>query len=490
MKLLSPLITLASAQLSYQIPTSIEHDIGQFFESANALGAFGSVDFTLIMHHGCHCVRLSDYSLGGGDAKDPLDEKCRSFFHKRNCIKQAGPAGACHNVEYAGESYTAQLVLNDAANHAAGVHFGGDADFHCELETDPCKNAICRVDHQAIFELITYEMGHAGHAYLNNAECNRSPGVQNTIQCVGPVPNVSRFNQFTSLVQTPSKTATVRMSLGADLNATDCNGFIFIKQFEHPKRTEISHDLYDCGAEEEGSHGFHVHITNDFSDGCYSTGGHYNPEGASDTADEVGMLASIIFDGSGNSRGSQIDDRAFLDGDWSIAGRSLVMHSAIDGDRLICGEIVVDDEPDIVGEVTMMARGSTANDGCKGTIRLRQFTSRGETEFWYNLSGCGASENGLHGFHVHVTADFSNECYSTGGHYNPTGTSTLADEVGMLEKIHIDENGNANGVFVDSRAFLDGQYSIDGLSLVMHALDASNRLSCGTVNVVSGRRRR
>merc|ERR1712110_1343271 len=172
---------------------------------------------------------------------------------------------------------------------------------------------------------------------------------------------------------------------GADLNATDCNGFIFIKQFEHPKRTEISHDLYDCGAEEEGSHGFHVHITNDFSDGCYSTGGHYNPEGASDTADEVGMLASIIFDGSGNSRGSQIDDRAFLDGDWSIAGRSLVMHSAIDGDRLICGEIVLDDEPDIVGEVTMMARGSTANDGCKGTIRLRQFNSRGETEFWYNL---------------------------------------------------------------------------------------------------------
>ena len=31
----------------------------------------------------------------------------------------------------------------------------------------------------------------------------------------------------------------------------------------------------------------------------------------------------------------------------------------------------------------------------------------------------GLSE-GYHGFHVHEFADFSNSCYTTGGHYNPT----------------------------------------------------------------------
>ena len=32
---------------------------------------------------------------------------------------------------------------------------------------------------------------------------------------------------------------------------------------------------------------------------------------------------------------------------------------------------------------------------------------------------------GLHGFHVHENSDTSNGCMAAGGHYNPTGVSSV-----------------------------------------------------------------
>merc|ERR1712110_52110 len=481
------------------------------------------------MNHGCHCIRLSDYSLGGGDIQDDLDGKCKAFFEKRSCIKQTGPAGVCYNVDYAGDTYTAQLVNTTqvaGGNNTQGpgqLTFGADPDFHCALETDPCKNAICRIDHQAIFELITYEIGHAGHAYIVDPTCNRysnifqnllpTSGHQNYIQCVGPVPNVARVNQFAKWNQTPSKTATAKMYISGDYrNGRECYGAVFLKQFEDPKRIEISHDIYDCGAYQQGYHGFNVHLTNDFSNGCHSTLGVYNPGNVNNTADAVGTLRSIPFDDTGSSNGmwSQIDDRAFLDVEWSVANRSLVIQS-MRNDRLLCGEIVLDEEPDFVAEVNINPRGNATNEGCTGIVRLRQFTSRYETEFWYSLSGCGAYERGLHGLHVHVNADYSSDCDSTGPYYNPHNRRTFTDQLGHLTNIHMDGNGNASGAFIAKNIFLNGtiygEGTIDGLPLVFHGLpyqngrpsscdmdnlgqgggfDGSCRLACGTINIVSG----
>jgi len=284
----------------------------------------------------------------------------------------------------------------------------------------------------------------------------------------------------------PVLSATIKMNSYGDesLNDSGCSGYIFMKQFENPKRTEIDWDLNNCGG--EGLHGFHVHEQADFSNACLSTGGHYNPEGVSDTAFEVGMLASIYVDANGKARGSQVDDRAYLDGDWSVAGRSLVMH-ALSGDRYVCGAITLDSAPEYVAQVDMMPSGDFNTDGCEGTITLLQYADH--TEFCYDLKNCGASEAGYHGFHVHTAADFSGGCGSTGGHYNPTGETDTSLEVGMLENIKINDDGTGKGSFIDTRAFLDGQHSIDGLSLVMHALSGA-RLTCGEIKLVSSRRRR
>lgn len=55
-----------------------------------------------------------------------------------------------------------------------------------------------------------------------------------------------------------------------------------------------------------GSHGFHVHQLGDITDGCGSTGGHFNPEGTNHGAfsdarshRHFGDLKSLFADGSG-----------------------------------------------------------------------------------------------------------------------------------------------------------------------------------------------
>ena len=187
MKLLgaAQLLSGALAQFPFDIPTSIESSLGDFFEAANQQGVFGDVDFTQVMNHGCHCKRLTDYSSGGGNAVDDLDQACKVFFNKRDCLKRAGASGACNGVDYQGETYTAQLKFKNPSDPSAGVEFGADGAFHCALENDPCKKAICLVDHQAIYNLIELEHGHADHAFLAPSDCQKSTGVPQEKICVG-----------------------------------------------------------------------------------------------------------------------------------------------------------------------------------------------------------------------------------------------------------------------------------------------------------------
>ena len=52
----------------------------------------------------------------------------------------------------------------------------------------------------------------------------------------------------------------------------------------------------------------------------------------------------------------------------------------------------------------------------QGQIRFSQDSSGGPTTISYRVTGLTP---GLHGFHVHELADFSNGCLSAGPHYNP-----------------------------------------------------------------------
>jgi len=83
-------------------------------------------------------------------------------------------------------------------------------------------------------------------------------------------------------------------------------------------------------------HGFHVHQTGDiFTEGCKSTGGHYNPGGVvhggkDDAVRHVGDLGNVKSDNTGKVDIQFSDNLAGLVGKHSIAGRAFVVHALPD----------------------------------------------------------------------------------------------------------------------------------------------------------------
>ncbi|GJQ71553.1 hypothetical protein Trydic_g11261 [Trypoxylus dichotomus] len=118
-----------------------------------------------------------------------------------------------------------------------------------------------------------------------------------------------------------------------------------------------------------GKHGFHVHGKGDLSDGCTSTGSHFNPFNKSHGAPEddnrhVGDLGNIVADEKGVAK-IQITDKiiSLRSGETNILGRAIVVHSGEDdlgkgghddslttghaGGRVACGIIgILSDEWD------------------------------------------------------------------------------------------------------------------------------------------------
>lgn len=80
-----------------------------------------------------------------------------------------------------------------------------------------------------------------------------------------------------------------------------------------------------------GKHGFHIHQYGDLTNGCTSTGGHYNPfnqtHGAP-TAEKrhVGDLGNIVADKNGSAVFCLFDHLLNLTGVYSIIGRAVVVH--------------------------------------------------------------------------------------------------------------------------------------------------------------------
>ena len=106
-------------------------------------------------------------------------------------------------------------------------------------------------------------------------------------------------------------------------------------------------------------HGFHIHEFGDLSDGCESTGSHFNPlyqnHGAS--SDDAlhrhfGDLGNIQEDANGNVVAYMTDGIVAIQGPFSVLGRAMVVHQLYDdlgktgvadslttgnaGDRLSC----------------------------------------------------------------------------------------------------------------------------------------------------------
>ncbi|XP_052187835.1 superoxide dismutase [Cu-Zn], chloroplastic [Diospyros lotus] len=109
-----------------------------------------------------------------------------------------------------------------------------------------------------------------------------------------------------------------------------------------------------------GPHGFHVHEYGDTTNGCMSTGAHFNPNKMTHGApeDEVrhaGDLGNIIANADGVAEATIVDSQIPLSGPNMVIGRALVVHELEDdlgkgghelslttgnaGGRLACGVV-------------------------------------------------------------------------------------------------------------------------------------------------------
>merc|ERR1712107_239035 len=110
----------------------------------------------------------------------------------------------------------------------------------------------------------------------------------------------------------------------------------------------------------EGNHGFHIHQHGDLTNGCKSTGGHFNPfgkthGGPTDDERHVGDLGNAVADADGNINATMTDAQVTLYGENSVIGRAIVLNAGEDdlgkgghddslttghaGGRIACGVI-------------------------------------------------------------------------------------------------------------------------------------------------------
>lgn len=109
-----------------------------------------------------------------------------------------------------------------------------------------------------------------------------------------------------------------------------------------------------------GLHGFHLHEYGDTTNGCISTGAHFNPNGLTHGAPEdeirhAGDLGNIVANEDGVAEATIVDKQIPLSGPTSVVGRAFVVHELEDdlgkgghelslstgnaGGRLACGVV-------------------------------------------------------------------------------------------------------------------------------------------------------
>jgi Cu-Zn family superoxide dismutase len=84
-----------------------------------------------------------------------------------------------------------------------------------------------------------------------------------------------------------------------------------------------------------GKHGFHIHEFGNLSNACVTAGAHYNPfnkvhGGPNDEERHVGDLGNIEPDSEGNCKYVIKDKLIRLTGEYSVIGRSIVVHEMED----------------------------------------------------------------------------------------------------------------------------------------------------------------
>ena len=129
---------------------------------------------------------------------------------------------------------------------------------------------------------------------------------------------------------------------------------------------------YDVRGLTPGPHGFHIHESADFSNGCVSAGPHYNPfgkkhGGPDDKERHVGDLGNITADATGVAKGKINSTMVKLSGPYTVIGRSIMVHA--DPDDLGKGDNSQPGPPPKNGHCSLVTGNAGARIAC-GEITL------------------------------------------------------------------------------------------------------------------------
>lgn len=141
------------------------------------------------------------------------------------------------------------------------------------------------------------------------------------------------------------------------------------------------------------------------------------------------------------------------------------------------------------------------NGEVKGTIFFTQENGKSPVQVTGEVTGL---KQGNHGFHIHEFGDNTNGCISAGAHFNPHGKDHGGPthdvrHVGDLGNVQAGGDGVAKVNITDKLISLEGEHSIIGRTLVVHADpddlgqgghelskttgNAGARLACGVVGI-------
>ncbi|XP_061902750.1 superoxide dismutase [Cu-Zn] [Entelurus aequoreus] len=139
--------------------------------------------------------------------------------------------------------------------------------------------------------------------------------------------------------------------------AGDTSGTVFFEQDNDSSPVKLTGEIKGLTP---GEHGFHVHAYGDNTNGCVSAGPHFNPHdkthaGPKDTVRHVGDLGNVTAGPDNVAKINIADNVISLAGQYSIIGRTMVIHEKADdlgkggneeslktgnaGSRLACGVI-------------------------------------------------------------------------------------------------------------------------------------------------------
>ena len=149
----------------------------------------------------------------------------------------------------------------------------------------------------------------------------------------------------------------MRKAVAKLVGENNVSGVVTFEQSEPMAGTKVTASFEGLP---QGKHGFHIHEFGDTTNGCTSTGAHYNPfghdhGGPQSSERHIGDMGNVESSGEDPTIFEITDDSITLCGPYSVLGRAVVVHADQDdlgqggwedskitghaGARLACGVI-------------------------------------------------------------------------------------------------------------------------------------------------------